>query len=767
MIKRLVSIILVFVAACGMAKAEAQMDLADTSSSALTVKAWESLAGRDFEKASLYADKCLALYKKDADSQQRSLRIFPKADDMKSYEALNNVATSLFIKGEALFQQKKYEEARVYYQTVIDNYGYAQYWDPKGWYWKVSEKSRAVLDKIDEISDPHAKKKAEKVQKALKGLNFPMHDEGTESIVDYAKYGEFKNVGTSEYKYTVKDKKPLSAAVGEGIYPNTSVYRDPVYKEYTTKGVLKGSHWDYVNSLDLQANFYKWASAGEDPGVKLYYTAHVLEQAMHYKHAIKAYYAIVVHYPKTISWTYWKTPWYVGQVAIDKIKYLTRKHPELGMKLVDAEIIVEKGFDFDVTNDVITVNPGRIVKCKPSGLTKVRQDLSAMKAVKKIGGPKVELVQYENGHWEFKLGGSPAMVKCIAYSPAVVGQSPDEGTLRDWSLEDYNRNDMVDGPYDSWVDENGNNRRDRGEKVVGDFKLLKDMGANSIRIYHHDHNKNKELLRSAYNDYGIMTIMGDFLGAYATGSGADWHSGTDYSNPIQQKKMKKSVKKMLEEYMAEPYIIMWMLGNENNYGVANNAKKDPVSYYKFVNEVARMIKEIDPTRPVAICNGDVLYLDIFAEHCPDVDIYGSNSYRGEQGFGMGFWNSVKRLCDKPVILTEYGCPAYQKGRTGEVAEIDQAKYHQGEWEDILYNSAGYADGAGNSIGGIVFEWLDEWWKAYEPNMHDTEGLYTGPFPGGWVYEEWFGIAGQGNGSKSPYLRELRESYYLYKRMWNE
>ena len=99
--------------------------------------------------------------------------------------------------------------------------------------------------------------------------------------------------------------------------------------------------------------------------------------------------------------------------------------------------------------------------------------------------------------------------------------------------------------------------------------------------------------------------------------------------------------------------------------------------------------------------------------------------------------------------------------------MDQAKYHQGEWEDILYNSAGYAEGAGNSIGGIVFEWLDEWWKAYEPNMHDTEGLYTGPFPGGWVYEEWFGIAGQGNGSKSPYLRELRESYYLYKRMWNE
>ncbi len=759
------SIIISILLAYNIVNIEAQAATEDLSSERLTIKAWEALSSGMYSKVDEFADKCLELYKKEAKREQGFLRKFPTPGETKNYTSLNNVATCIFIKGEALFQQKRYEEAKVHYNEVIANYGFAQSWDPKGWYWKVAEKSRAVLNKIKLILKPEFKKEVKEEYTLIEGINFPLYEEGSEDIVDYEKYGDFENLGTADYRYKIKDKKGLSSAIGVGIYPNNVIYRDPTFKEYMSSGLLNGNHWDFVNSDNLHANFYKWTTAGEDPGVKLFYTAHALERAMHYKHAIKAYYAIVMHYPKTISWTYWKTPWYVGQVAIDKINYLTRKHPDLGMKLEGAEIVVENGFDYDVTNDVVIIDPGKIVKCEPSELQIKPVDLSEQKVIKKVGGPKVELVQYENRHWQMKVDGEPIIVKSIAYTPTVIGQSPDKGTLKDWTFEDHNGNGKIDGPYDAWVDKNQNNRRDAGEEIVGDFKLLKDMGANSIRIYHHDNNKNKELYKALYEDYGIMLLMGDFLGAYAIGSGATWHNGTDYSNPEHQENMKKSVMKMLEDYKDEPYIMMWVLGNENNYGVANNAKTDPVNYFKFVNEVAEMIKEIDPTRPIALCNGDILFLDIFAQYCPSVDIYGANSYRGEQGFGPGMWGSVKRLCDKPVLITEYGCPAYQKGKPREISEVDQAKYHQGEWEDILYNSAGY--GQGNSIGGVIFEYVDEWWKAYEPDVHDREGLYTGPFPGGVVYEEWFGIVGQGDGTASPYMRQLRESYFLYKRIWNE
>ena len=144
---------------------------------------------------------------------------------------------------------------------------------------------------------------------------FTLADPGTEEIVDYSSYGEFVGAGTENYRYIVRDPAGLSRAVGEGIYPNSaSIFKDPQYIKFKKEGKLEGSHWDFINTKDYQANFYKWATTSESRGVKLFYAALALERAGHYIHALKAYYAIVVHFPHSIGWTYWHTPWYVGQV---------------------------------------------------------------------------------------------------------------------------------------------------------------------------------------------------------------------------------------------------------------------------------------------------------------------------------------------------------------------------------------------------------------------------------------------------------------------
>ena len=93
--------------------------------------------------------------------------------------------------------------------------------------------------------------------------------------------------------------------------------------------------------------------------------------------------------------------------------------------------------------------------------------------------------------------------------------------------------------------------------------------------------------------------------------------------------MMASAQKMVMEFKDEPYVLMWLLGNENNYGVASNADKKPQAYFEFVNEVARWIKSVDPNHPVAVNNGDTLFLDIFAKYAPDVDIFAANVYRGD------------------------------------------------------------------------------------------------------------------------------------------
>jgi beta-glucuronidase len=729
------------------------------------VRAWESWGGKDYERTFYYTNRCIELYSEEAKKEQASLGAFPSTDAIDQFEALNAVGTSYFIQGEAYLSQGNIEEAKKVFDTAIREYGYSQNWDPRGWFWSVREKAQASLDKIegkDEETIEEAKPKI--IRPATK---ITLHDSGKDDFVDYTVYGSFQGLDTDKYRYVAEDPEGLAAALGEGIYPNTTgITWDPRYREVKNQGRLEGNHWDFVNTEDLEANFYKWSMAPEPTGIKLFYTAIALENSGLLKHAIKAYYAIAVHFPKSVGWTYFRTPWYIGQVAIDRIDYLLRNNPEMGMELRDARIFIQNGFDNNIANDRFFINPGKIVKL--GFFDRIKRHLfknapvKTGKVVRQIGDGKVDIVKYENGHWQLRLEGKPYIIKGIAYSPSKIGQSPDEGTFDDWMQSDYNGNGKIDGPYDSWVDKNYNNIQDEDEPAVGDFQLLKNMGCNTMRLYHHA--SNKDLLRDLYDRYGIMVIMGDLLGAYTVGSGASWYEGTDYENPEHRINMLESVKGMVEQFKDEPYILFWMLGNENNYGVANNAKEKPAAYYAFANEVAKMIKSIDRDHPVAICSGDLLFLDKFKENAPLIDIYGSNAYRGKYGFGKSFWNNAKEACDVPVIITEYGCPSYMEGKSREVAEREQEIYLRGNWEDIVYNSAGHR-GAGNAIGGIQFEWVDEWWKSYEPSMHDARQNWSGPFPDGWNYEEWLGIAGQGDGKNSPFLRQLKKSYFMYQEIW--
>ncbi len=614
---------------------------------------------------------------------------------------------------------------------------------------------------------------------------FKIDNPGTEQWIDYEKYGEFRNVGGPNYKYALKETAALREASGSGIYPNTqSVFKEKGYEAYAKKGKLKGDKWAFVNSNDYQADFYKWAVEKDDPGIKLYYTAHALEKSGNYKHAIKAYYACLVFFPKTIGYTQWKTPWYVGTVCIDKINYLTKKHPEFGIKLEGARIIIKNRYDNDKNNDVFYVNPGKLVKAKAKDFKRHYTDLPKVGIKKVTGKGRVKLIQYKNNHFQLTVDDKPYLIRAVCYSPSPIGLSPDNGSLNTdmgWSVADSNNNGLIDGPYEAWVDADRSGTRPSGKPGIGDFALMKEMGVNTVRLYHYP-NFNKQLLKDGYDNYGFMYIVGNLIGMYGADSGADWFVGTDYTDPEQKKRMLESVRRMVEEYKDEPYVLLWMLGNENNYGTvgtvgvfagtSNQAQKQPEAYYGFVNECVKLIKETDPhQRPVAICNGDTYLLDKCALNAPDLDIYGANAYRGEQGFGP-LWADVMREYEKPVLVTEFGCPAYAKGWETAKAEAAQANYHKWNWSDLEDNAAGAVGGTGNALGGVVFEWVDEWWKAgpppeFDPAAHDVITQWKGPFLDGGAYEEWFGLCSQGDGKDTPFKRQLRQSYFMYKDLWKK
>ncbi len=726
------------------------------TSGELIVKAWEAHGKKDVEATFKYTQQLIDLYKKEADKEQASLKAMPKnRPDIEQVGALNDVATAYFIQGESYRNQGKKEEAIKAFKVVVDKYPYGQAWDPRGWFWQVAKAAQESIDKLEGKVIPPA---AAAPQVSALATKVVLYDPGKEEIVDYQKYGEFKGIGTKDYQYIIKDQEGLIAAVGEGVYPNTTSLRwDPEYKKALKEKRLEGSQWDFVHSPDLEAAFLKWATCSEPVGVKLFYTGLILEKSGLIKQALKCYYAVVVQIPGSYGWTYWHTPWYVGQAAIAKINFLLRRNPSLGYKLVDADIRIINGYDHDLSNDIVITNPGRFVKVGLLEKFKPKPGREFLSIKRRLGKGKVHLVQYETGDWQLIVDNKPYIIKGMTYTPTKVGESPDEGTMTNWMEDDFNHNGRPDGPYDAYLD------TDRHKKPIGDFELMREMGVNTIRLYHHPYKVDTEVLRDLYETYGIRVIMGDFLGKYALGSGAPWNPGTDYTNEEQKKKMLQSVTDMVLEFKDEPYILCWLLGNENVYGYACNANTHPDAFFKFANEVAKQIKALDPDHPVAIGSGDVLYLDKFGKDAPDIDIFGTNAYRGDYGFGF-LWQQVKDETDKPAFITEYGCPAYAEGKTQEEAEELQAAYHQAAWEDIEGN-ASFGEGSGNALGGVVFEWLDEWWKAYEPKVHDTRPLWAGPFPDGYMHEEWLGICGQGDGTQSPFLRHLRKAYYTYKKMW--
>ncbi len=376
---------------------------------------------------------------------------------------------------------------------------------------------------------------------------------------------------------------------------------------------------------------------------------------------------------------------------------------------------------------------------------------------------EVHLLKDGKSAWSLSVDQKPYFIRGVDYRVSKVGESPDFGTHRDWAFYDENRNGRNDGAYDSWVDTNGNNQRDTDEPVVGDFELLRRMGVNTIRWYmndFHGQRPNKDLFRDLFSRYGIRIAVGNKFGAYTIDSGASWNEGTDYRNPDQQAKMLESVRRMVLEHKDEPYTLLWILGNENNLRFTNtNAAQFSEVYARFLNQAARLIHDLDGRHPVALVNGDAKLIEYYHRFCPDIDIFGTNCYRGPNGFGS-LWAEVQKTLNKPILITEYG-GSYAPG----LDEDSQASYHTGCWRDIWKNRAG-GEGKGNAIGGFAFEWLDEWWKAGDPDRQAEPGSsgQIGIDKARWT-QEYCGIASQGDGSQSHFLRHLRRVYSEYQRLW--
>ncbi len=317
-----------------------------------------------------------------------------------------------------------------------------------------------------------------------------------------------------------------------------------------------------------------------------------------------------------------------------------------------------------------------------------------------------------------------------------------------------------------------------------EMSMLKNMGVNAIRTY----NLEPKWIQYIHDKYGIYTMLNITFGAYGLTINGGWVPQTNYADPVTREILMQEARDMANTYKNTPGLLLYMIGNENNYHLSwTGAETEDIpindidagtryaarALYKAFNDAAKEVKAIDNSHPVAICNGDLLYLDIVKEECKDIDIYGTNMYRGVS-FGDAF-EKVNNELDIPILFAEFGSDAFNAIENQE-DQYSQAYYMVGNWKEIYENAAGLGK-TGNSLGGFTFQFSDGWWKYGQTknlDVHDNNaswgnGGYRSDFQEGEnnMNEEWFGVCAKGEtNERGLYQLYPRAAYYALKEAHN-
>ena len=372
---------------------------------------------------------------------------------------------------------------------------------------------------------------------------------------------------------------------------------------------------------------------------------------------------------------------------------------------------------------------------------------------------RVMVKKYAGSRYQLFVNKKPYIVQGVCYNPIPI-------------CKDYYYDFFTD-PKKPWLE---------------DGKLMKELGINTIRIYNPSANSEavKQVIADLYNNFGIRTIIGHWLGFWE-------YSGPCYGNSDFCQKIKKEVLAMVNIYKDEPGILGWVLGNENNYtfdGRINSWSTSEIDklecpikqkearakiYYSFVNSLAKEIKAIDKNHPIILGKGELNSLEIANTVCPDIDIVGCIIYRGKT-FGNIF-KSLKAKFDRPLLFIEFGADSYD-AYLGKEDQNMQALFIENQWKEIYKNLFIYKKGEGNCLGGTLFEWTDELWKHNEYYVqgwseHDTESNWSN---GSYYFdikaknnknmnEEWFGIVALSpvvDSASSLDKRVPRKAYYILR-----
>lgn len=229
----------------------------------------------------------------------------------------------------------------------------------------------------------------------------------------------------------------------------------------------------------------------------------------------------------------------------------------------------------------------------------------------------------------------------------------------------------------------------RGAGGDGPKDLLAESGANTFRTWGVGPDLGRQLDQA--QRLGLAVVVGHWLGHE--------RHGFDYRDPVATAEQFERVRRDVLEHRDHPAVLMWAVGNE----MEGFAAGDDPAIWAHVQDVAAMIRELDPHHPVMTVTAEIGGGRVKAVHelCPAVDIMGINSYGGLPSLparyrGMGG--------TKPIVITEFGPPGVWEigltpyGAPPELTSTAKAAVYREAF------TAGCLEAQGLCLGGFAFTW---------------------------------------------------------------
>jgi tetratricopeptide (TPR) repeat protein len=263
------------VAAAPAVAVKAPINFGDFRSSTLTTKAWGALAQNDIESVLAYTNKCISLYGAKASEMQAGLKDYATGtnDDIFKYWALNDVATSYYIQGEAYRTANMKDEAKEAYNKLIKDYSYGQTWDTKGWFWKPAAAAKEKLDMMAagatwDFGDYSSSTLVSKAWAALASNDLKAVEAYTNKTVElYAVKAKDMQASLKEYPWESKEKTFSYWAlndVGTALFILGEAYQNAGKKEEATKAYKRViNEFFYAQCWDPGGWFWKPSEAAQ------------------------------------------------------------------------------------------------------------------------------------------------------------------------------------------------------------------------------------------------------------------------------------------------------------------------------------------------------------------------------------------------------------------------------------------------------------------------------------------------------------------------